>query len=121
MAEFDAPLEDITAEDYLAAMVDPASQDKTSMSDMIAPEVAPLTRYFGITTPSSQDLSALREIVDFFPDATGPGDLLACVRKVQRELAQPNVGESPLHHVVTYLRVLRSAQDAQAEANAYKR
>lgn len=85
-------------------------------------EYAPLAQYYGYNTPSEAEVQQLSFVWNYFvEEGQGPGETLALLRDLERTLAKPEIGQTRLDKLYSYIRLIRAADDTNAELRAYLR
>jgi hypothetical protein len=74
----------------------------------------------GIAHPDSEQLNKLQFIWDHFSKGRDRIDALEAIKATQRTMSQPEIGESYLHQLFTYTRLLSTVRDAQREMKVYE-
>ena len=74
----------------------------------------------GIAHPDSEQLNKLQFIWDHFAKGRDRVDALEAIKAAQRRMSPPEVGESYLHQLFTYTRLLSTVREAEREMKVYE-
>jgi hypothetical protein len=75
----------------------------------------------GIAHPSDEQRDKLQYIWDYFSKGRDRAEGIDAMRAAQRRLGAPDIGETYLHKLFAYTRVLDTIRGAQKEAKAYEK
>jgi hypothetical protein len=74
----------------------------------------------GITSPSDEQKYKLQYIWDHYSKGRDRDDAIDAMRAAQRRLGAPEIGETYLHKLYSYTKILGVVRSAQREARAYE-
>lgn len=85
-------------------------------------DFSPLAQYYGYVAPTEAETQKLSYVWEYFAEhGEGPGQTLEALREMERMLAKPELGQSRLDRLYSYIRLVRAADDTSAELRAYLR
>ena len=94
--------------------------DKEPMPEF-ASNYLPLKDFFGIQDMDRDTQEKLQTVWEHFAqDAKNPGTVLKKIRIEQMNLTPPNIGDTTLNQMYSYIKVLNTLADAKAMKEAYR-
>lgn len=82
----------------------------------------PLQEYYGIEEPTPDQQKYLSEVWEYFQDeGMDRGDVLKAIRNVHNQLVEPEIGQSKLSQLYSYVRINRDIDAAKKEKEAYQK
>lgn len=85
-------------------------------------DFSPLAQYYGYDSPTDYEREKLGFVWQYFNEySDGPGRTMEELRNLERTLARPELGQTRLDRLYSYLRLVRASQDQNAELRAYLR
>lgn len=94
--------------------------DKEPMPEF-ASNYLPLKDFFGIQDMDRDTQEKLQTVWEHFAqDAKNPGTVLKKIRVEQMNLTPPNIGDTTLNQMYSYIKVLNTLADAKAMKEAYR-
>lgn len=74
----------------------------------------------GVEHPDDSQRDKLQYIWDHFSKGRDRIDALEAIKRTQMSLSPPDIGESYLHKLYTYTRLMSTVRDAEREMKVYK-
>ncbi len=85
-------------------------------------DFAPLAQLLGYDVPTDGQKEQLEYVWDYFKEeGKGPGETLAALRDLERSLGSPEIGQTKLDRLYSYIRLSKMAEDLDLERQAYLR
>lgn len=82
----------------------------------------PLQEYYGIEEPTPDQQKHLSEVWDYFQqESMDRGDVLKAIRDVHNQLVEPEIGQSKLSQLYSYVRINKDIEAAKKEKEAYQK
>lgn len=103
----------------------PANETPTEGTEgMTAPEVdisfEPLKDYLGIAHPDDEEAGKMKFIWGFFQKGRERADALQAIKNTMATLTQPEIGESRLHQMYAYTRLMAESRSIEKEKRVYE-
>ncbi len=110
-----------TPEDVVERNIFPETGlDKEPMPEF-ASNYLPLKEFYGIQDMDRDTQDKLQTVWQHFAqDAKNPGTVLKKIRIEQMNLTPPNIGDTTLNQMYSYIKVLNTLADAKAMKEAYR-